>query len=325
MSLDPDLGQWLGPDELTAARRGLVVRVAVVGVGEWDLSRINDAHPGHVGLLLLDGVVAREVTLGASVCAELLGAGDIVRPWNVDERPGILETAVHWNVLAPVRIALLDRLVAARLSQYPGINAALIDRLSARSQRLAVMQAIAHLNRVQDRLEALLWHLAERWGRVSTDGVVVALALSHRALGQLVGAQRPTVSTALGSLARRGRVTRRTDGTWLLHHAAWPAEARAAVCVRQRRRLTPSHEAGSSPMAALIADAEPSPAPVAPVAVDDVWTAIEALYERSRGREESLEELRVEIAALRRHALAAAARTRFEPATVGAATTTSLR
>ncbi|MDX6554241.1 MAG: family transcriptional regulator, cyclic receptor protein, partial [Miltoncostaeaceae bacterium] len=77
-------------------------------------------------------------------------------------------------------------------------------------------QAISQLTRVDRRLKALFWHLAERWGRVSGDGVVVPLALTHRILGQLVGARRPTVSTALSELASSGELVRRDDGSWLL-------------------------------------------------------------------------------------------------------------
>ena len=35
-------------------------------------------------------------------------------------------------------------------------------------------------------------------------------------LGALVGARRPTISTALAALAGDGRVLRRADGFWLL-------------------------------------------------------------------------------------------------------------
>ena len=83
-------------------------------------------------------------------------------------------------------------------------------------QRLATTHAISHLNSVERRVCALLWHLAERWGRVTRDGIVVPLTLSHRLLGELVGARRPTVSTALAALERQGKVRRREDATWLL-------------------------------------------------------------------------------------------------------------
>jgi CRP-like cAMP-binding protein len=77
--------------------------------------------------------------------------------------------------------------------------------------------ALSHLTRVEVRLLALFWHLADRWGRVASDGVLVPLRLTHQTLAALVGAQRPSVTTALGGLADSGRVTRRDDGGWVLH------------------------------------------------------------------------------------------------------------
>jgi len=121
-----------------------------------------------------------------------------------------------WTVLSPLTVAVLDRRFAGEMTRFPEITAALFDRLSERSLRLATTQAISQLTRVDRRLKALFWHLAERWGRVSGDGVVVPLALTHRILGQLVGARRPTVSTALAELADRGELIRRPDGSWLL-------------------------------------------------------------------------------------------------------------
>jgi hypothetical protein len=109
-----------------------------------------------------------------------------------------------------------DRRFAAEAARYPEVTAALFDRLGERSVRLATTQAISQLTRVDRRLKALFWHLAERWGRVTGDGVVVPLALTHRILGQLVGARRPTVSTALSELSDRGELVRRPDGAWLL-------------------------------------------------------------------------------------------------------------
>jgi CRP-like cAMP-binding protein len=88
--------------------------------------------------------------------------------------------------------------------------------------------ALSHLNRVDVRLLAFFWHLADRWGRVGPEGVIVPLRLTHRTLAQLVGAQRPSVTTALGALAGEGRVTRRDDGTWLLHGEP-PADLRIAA------------------------------------------------------------------------------------------------
>ena len=51
---------------------------------------------------------------------------------------------------------------------------------------------------------------------MTPEGVHVPLTLSHRMLGQLVGARRPTVSAAVSTLADTGELTRRADGSWLL-------------------------------------------------------------------------------------------------------------
>lgn len=51
------------------------------------------------------------------------------------------------------------------------------------------------------------------------DGVYVDLDVSHRTLGAMVGAQRPTVTLALQELAAERRL-RRVDGGWLLAHDA---------------------------------------------------------------------------------------------------------
>jgi len=130
-------------------------------------------------------------------------------------------------VLSPLTVAVLDRRFAGEMTRFPEITAALFDRLSERSLRLATTQAISQLTRVDRRLKALFWHLAERWGRVSGDGVIVPLALTHRILGQLVGARRPTVSTALSELAEREELIRRPDGSWLLRGDPPDAESLA--------------------------------------------------------------------------------------------------
>jgi hypothetical protein len=216
LDLDTDLGGDLPPDRWHAARRDLAARVATLERGPWSPERVRTAGPGHLGVLIVDGLMARELLAHDVASMELLGPGDVLRPWSESADSELLEAVVRWSALAPARVALLDRRLAARLAAYPEIHCALLERFTARTRRLAVLQAISQLNRVDRRLLTLLWHLAERWGRVTPDGVAVPLALSHRMLGQLVGARRPTVSTALSQLTRSGDVVRRADGTWLL-------------------------------------------------------------------------------------------------------------
>jgi hypothetical protein len=216
LEADPDLGALLSDTRRSEAERELVVRTHRLPVGPWDVSRLAAASGDHIGLLILDGVLARELLVADQISAELLGPGDVVRPWQGATRAALLPVDAVWSVLSSLTVAVLDRRFAAEAARYPEITAALFDRLGERSLRLATTQAISQLTRVDRRLKALFWHLAERWGRVSGDGVVVPLALTHRILGQLVGARRPTVSTALSELAEREELVRRSDGSWLL-------------------------------------------------------------------------------------------------------------
>jgi hypothetical protein len=216
LELDPDLGQLLPKDRLAAARRELRVAVRTLEPGPWDVDRLSGASPEHLGLLIVDGVIAREVLVSDTISTELLGPGDVIRPWRIQDGSGLLQHDVRWNVLTRSRFALLDRRLSVELGRYPEVGAAIVDRVNERALRLGLTQAISQLNRVDRRLLALFWHLAERWGRMTSGGVALPMTLSHRMLGQLVGARRPTVSTALGELVKKGELVRRDDGTWLL-------------------------------------------------------------------------------------------------------------
>ena len=215
LEADPDLGALLSESRRAEAERELTVRTYQVPTGAWDVARLSGTSGDHVGLLILDGVLSRELIVADQVSAELLGPGDVIRPWH-SNRASLLPVEAVWSVLSPVTVAALDRHFAVELARYPEITSVLLERFGERSIRLATTQAISQLTRVDRRLRALFWHLAERWGRVTGQGVIVPLALTHRVLGQLVGARRPTVSTALAELAERGELIRRPDGAWLL-------------------------------------------------------------------------------------------------------------
>ena len=81
------------------------------------------------------------------------------------------------------------------------------------------------------------------------------MTLSHRMLGQLVGARRPTVSTALGELVRHGELARRDDGTWLLTGTpvGVPEPEIERVIPMRRRLLPPDRSARGTPERPLAA------------------------------------------------------------------------
>ena len=216
LALDPDLGRMLPDDRQEEATRGLTVSLRRFEAGDGALEGLEHTAPSHLGLLVVDGILARDVAVNGSVATELVGAGDVIRPWTIEEPVGILVSEVRWSALSEVTVALLDRRTAHELCGYPEVYAAIVDRLSQRAARLATAQAIAQMTRVDRRLLALFRHLGERWGRMGGDGVQIPLRLSHRQLGQLVGARRPTISVALAELARSGELVRRSDSTWLI-------------------------------------------------------------------------------------------------------------
>jgi CRP/FNR family transcriptional regulator, cyclic AMP receptor protein len=122
-------------------------------------------------------------------------------------------------VLEESRLAVLDHRLVLRMVPWPQLGLELFNRGTRRAHNLAVALAIAHHQRVDDRLVLTLWHLAERWGRVHSDGIVVPLPLGHQRLADLIGATRQSVTTAMGGLARSGAVSRRDNGHWVLHGA----------------------------------------------------------------------------------------------------------
>jgi CRP-like cAMP-binding protein len=211
LELDPELGAQLDPARFAQARA--LLHVPIIALDE---AALDTAGSGGPGLLIVRGVMARAIVSGGAVAAtELLGPGDVLRP-RTEADVDLLALEVRWDPLSRVLAAVLDQQVTHLLARWPEVAAVLLDRVSERAHRLAVTQAIAQLTGVERRLHALLWHLAARFGRVTSDGVVVPLSLSHQRLGELIGARRPTVSTALGVLTREGCLRRREDGGWLL-------------------------------------------------------------------------------------------------------------
>lgn len=92
---------------------------------------------------------------------------------------------------------------------------ALVIRGADQARHALLQQAISQLARVEDRLLALMWSLADSRGIVREDGVYVPLTLTHQTLAQMIGARRPTVTLGLKTLNKRGVLTAYGKG-WLL-------------------------------------------------------------------------------------------------------------
>jgi CRP/FNR family cyclic AMP-dependent transcriptional regulator len=224
LDADPDLARGLDPRRTREISQRLIARTLDIPRGPWTPHRLRPGGTQPIGLLIVDGLLVREATVGDHPSAELLGPGDLMRAWEEPDEDVLLPRRVEWAALAHTRVAVVDHALAVRAAQWPEIFATLVERAARRAERLVVMQAIGHLTRVDDRLLAMLWCLAERWGRVVPGGVLVNLRLPHRTLAGMVGARRPSVTTALGQLISRGELERRPDGGWILRGS--PPDAR---------------------------------------------------------------------------------------------------
>jgi CRP/FNR family transcriptional regulator, cyclic AMP receptor protein len=236
LDVDPDLAVDLDPErsrDATAELRAPVARV------EWERNdgRWGPSDPeGHLGLLIVQGALLREVGLLGTSSAEVLGEGDVVRPWDVDGAYTLpVPTDLHWSVLVPCEVAILGPPFLRRAGRWPEVLARLAGRCVSRAQSLALHDAITNLKHVETRLLVQFWHLADRFGRVGPTGISIRLPLTHEMLGKLVGATRPSVTTALGRLAARGLLVRENGGMWRL--SADSGEALAPMPVEADTQL----------------------------------------------------------------------------------------
>jgi hypothetical protein len=208
----PELAAGMPADVAERARRSIVVEVETLEPGPWHPDR-SDPGVGHLGLMIVNGMMIRELVVGGARSIELLNRSDILRPWQ-EEAASFCEAS--WRCVTAVELASLGPPTAAAICRSPMLVDLLVERALRRSRSLAVHAAIESIVGLERRLTLLFWHLAEHWGSVGADGVEMPLELTHETLAHLVGARRPSVSAALTNLARQGRVERNGDG-WLLH------------------------------------------------------------------------------------------------------------
>jgi CRP-like cAMP-binding protein len=212
---DPDLLDAVPAEDAAAARATTLAPVIVAERGPWRAPGAPATVP-FVGLLVLEGMLARDVALGEAECTELIGPGDVMMPGEHDAAASSMPFAAALRVERSARLAVLNGSFVRSCARWPGLTAAIVERTSRRSQALAMQLAITFVTGTDVRLHALLWHLADRWGRVEPAGVVLPVPLSHERLARLVRGRRPAISQGLKALTEQGLVERRPDGSWLL-------------------------------------------------------------------------------------------------------------
>jgi CRP-like cAMP-binding protein len=210
---EPDLGRHIAPAELELARRAIKVPVVTLRPGDL-LAEAMRAGERPFAAMILTGLVAREIQSLTQPTLRLLGPGDLIHPPGPDAP--LLFGAQVWAIARPTTLAIFDDHLLRAVGRWPRLLPALLERANENHDITLLQLVIAEQPRVEDRLVMLFRMLAGRWGRMTAEGIVVPIALTHEALGRLIGARRPTITLALRRLADHGRLVRRPRTGWLL-------------------------------------------------------------------------------------------------------------
>jgi CRP/FNR family transcriptional regulator, cyclic AMP receptor protein len=214
LEADPDLGSGIDKVQWQLAVAASLAPAFELDRGPWRFAPRPD--PGAFGALLLDGLIVIRINAETRAHVELLGPGDVIGPWVGSGQELTLPSVPTTSVVSKARIALLDRRFAVRTARWPEIHAAIMHRMILRTRRLSLQSAINGLSRIEERLEVTLWELAYRFGRVTPDGIMLDLPLTHSQMAEMVAAQRPSVSTAFTRLQDHGRIVHAARHRWLL-------------------------------------------------------------------------------------------------------------
>jgi CRP-like cAMP-binding protein len=213
LEVDSELAADIAREQRADALEASAASVRTFSRGEWHFDPPPDR--ATLGVLILAGVVVLRMELGDTAHLEVVGEGDLLYPWLVGSET-MLQEQVTVDVVTSGCGALLDGRFAARMAAWPEVFAALARRQITRTRRLILQACILSLPRVEDRLELMLWRLAEQFGTMTREGLAVQLPFTHRQLAEMVGARRPTISGAVKSLAAEGRIRQPGRRQWLL-------------------------------------------------------------------------------------------------------------
>jgi len=212
-----DLVADLSDDALAAAVDGLAA-VRLDPGQEFDVASSGAlccvVGGGRLALAVL-APEERERTIG------MLEQGDLlVRPLDPWATSG---PQVRCFAIEDSLVHLVDRGRMEAWMRDPALAANLVRVLSAQIADRELAVAIALEPRVERRLLLKLRQLAERWGRVTPDGIRLDLRLTHQELANMVGAVRESVTIALGRLAEAGEIEVR-NRTLIIRRPKAPAD-----------------------------------------------------------------------------------------------------
>lgn len=211
LEAEPVLGRFLNAQEQGLLRRLPIPRVTVAK-GPLDIEGVLEEAEAFAAIVL-DGMVVQDLSLGPQRALRISGPGEVLSA--AGSGGSALISLGEIRAVAPTEVVLLGRQVMLAARRVPRLLPGLQLLMAQQSERLLAQMVICQMPRVEDRVLALLWQLAETWGRITTSGTLVPLNLTHDAIGELIGARRSTVTLALRDLVERGALVRQSHG-WLL-------------------------------------------------------------------------------------------------------------
>src|SRR4029079_9362252 len=85
LNVDPELARELDPRRAREAAHRLYARALEIPRGRSSPSQTLPEGSRPIGLLILEGLLVREATVGDHPSAELLGPGDLLRAWEDED------------------------------------------------------------------------------------------------------------------------------------------------------------------------------------------------------------------------------------------------
>jgi CRP/FNR family cyclic AMP-dependent transcriptional regulator len=229
---DPSLLREVPPRVADRLRRSFVAETLALEQGIWNPEA--ERLEGVVGLLVLEGLLTRDVELAGVHGTEIVGPGDFLARGDADGHTFRRQT--RFEVVLGAEIALLDARFLRLAARQPGLLSEVLRRSASRAHCLAVQLAISHMRPPAARVQLLLWHFADRWGIRQGDRTVIPLPLTHALLGRVIGAERATVSRALATLRRQRLVSHDPGGDWVLYGPRLAEEEDRRSTIRARFR-----------------------------------------------------------------------------------------
>jgi CRP/FNR family transcriptional regulator, cyclic AMP receptor protein len=213
LQADPGLASEVVASERSRAIEASRAPVRVFSPGEWVFAPAPDRL--SLGALVLMGMLVLRVEFGECSHLEVLGQGDVINPWLLGSET-TLQEQISVHVMQSGAVALLDGSFAVRMRPWPEVFAALMRRQVMRTRRMVLQASILSRPRVDERLELMLWRLADQFGSMTREGLLVRLPFTHLELAEMIAARRSTVTLAVGRLLAEDRIRRPARNQWLL-------------------------------------------------------------------------------------------------------------